>query len=174
MASKTVRTSAIVIGILLVALVSFSAGLAVGFHKARFSYAFGENYERNFVGGKFPDRDDRISMMRGGMMNSPDFEGRGFRNAHGISGEILSITDANIIIKGRDNAENTIAISEQTLIKSGPDSLSVNDLKTGLKVVVIGKPNDTGTINADFIRVFPDTAGIRGGWGNMMPFGNNQ
>ena len=51
--SKKFKIAALVVGVLIVALVSFGGGVAVGFMKARFSYNFGENYERNFVGGPF-------------------------------------------------------------------------------------------------------------------------
>jgi len=39
------------IGIVLVVLVIFTIGLFVGYHQARVSYHWGENYYRNFVGG---------------------------------------------------------------------------------------------------------------------------
>lgn len=172
MASKALRISAIVVGILLVSFVSFAGGLAVGFHKARFSYAFGENYERNFAGGKFQDRNDRGEMMRGGMMGGRDFEGKNFRNSHGISGEILSLSDTGIIIKDRDDKENTVALSEKTIIRNGRDTIQASELTVGTKVVIIGSPSDTGTINANFIRVFASDNTGRG-WG-MMNFGNDQ
>lgn len=172
MASKAVRISAIVVGILLVSFISFAGGLAVGFHKAKFSYAFGENYERNFAGGKFQDRNDRSKMMRGGMMGDRDFEGKNFRNSHGISGEIISVTEGNIIVKDTENKENTITLSEKTIIRSGRDIMKSSELAVGTKIVVIGNPSDTGTVNADFIRVFASDNTGRG-WG-MMNFGNDQ
>ncbi len=172
MASKAVRISAIVIGILLVSFVSFAGGLAVGFHKARFSYAFGEHYERNFLGGKFPDRDGRPGMMQKSMMGGRDFEGRNFRNGHGVSGEVISVTDASIIIKDTDDKENTATLSEKTIIKNGRDIMKASELIPGTRVVIIGSPSDTGTINAGFIRVFPSDTAERGRW-DMMHLGNN-
>ena len=99
--SKHFRIMAAVAGILLVALVSFAGGVAVGLHKAKFSYAFGENYERNFGGGSRNIKQEG----RGGMMErfgfSDKFDGRNFRNAHGTAGAILSITDSTLIVKDR-------------------------------------------------------------------------
>lgn len=155
MQSKNFRIAAAVVGVFLVAIVSFAGGLAVGFHKARFSYAFGENYERNFIGGP------RGMMQggRGGMMDDRfgfgrGFDGRDFRNAHGLSGEILSIAENTLVVKDGDGKENAVTVTEKTLIKNGRTTISLGDLKAGDKVVVIGQPGDNGIVNADLIRVF--------------------
>jgi hypothetical protein len=87
-----------------------------------------------------------------GMMG--DFGGRGFRNGHGIAGAIISVADNKIVIKDRDGQENTISVSDQTLIKRGQGTISVNDLKNDEQIVVMGRPGDNGTVNADLIRVF--------------------
>jgi hypothetical protein len=149
--SKKFKIAALAVGVIIIALVSFSAGVGVGFHKARFSYKFGENYERNFVGGPFqgPGMMERGSR---GMMD--DFEGRGFRNGHGIAGTIISVANNQIVIKDRDGQENTISVSDKTLIKQGQNTISINDLKNDEQIVVMGRPGDNGTINADLIRVF--------------------
>jgi hypothetical protein len=149
--SKKIQIAVLLVGVFFIALVSFSVGVAVGFKKARFSYKFGENYERNFIGGPpgsmgmMGDRGPR-DMMRG-------FEGRGFRNGHGIAGTVISIADSKIIIKDRDGQENTISVGDRTLIKRGQDTIGINDLKNDEQIVVMGKPDDSGTIDADLIRV---------------------
>jgi len=151
--SKKIKIAVLVAGFFLVASVSFAGGVLIGFKKARFSYKWGENYERNFVGGPLQGpmgmRGDRGSrdMMRG-------FEGRGFRNAHGIAGNIISIADNKIVIKDRGGQENTISVGDKTLIKRGQDTININDLKNDDRIVVMGKPGDDGTISADLIRVF--------------------
>jgi hypothetical protein len=148
------KIAALIVAFILVAIVSFGGGVAVGLHKAKFSYKFGENYERNFAGGPFQG-------VMGGMMGPRDprnmmrdFEGRGFRNSHGIAGTIISVGDNKIIIKDQDEQENTITVSDKTLIKRGPETISVNDLKNDDRIVVVGKPGDSGTVMADLIRVF--------------------
>lgn len=153
--SNGFRVAAIVVGAILIALVSFGAGIAVGIHKAKFSFKFGENYERNFVG--YPSQGPTGREMMGGfgprdMMRG--FDRRGFRNAHGIAGTIISVADNKIIIKDRDGQENTISVGDKTLIKRGQDTISAGDLKNDEQIVVMGRPGDNGTVNADLIRVF--------------------
>ena len=91
-----------------------------------------------------------------GMMKEKfnDLEGRGFRNAHGIAGTIISIMDNNIVIKDKDNKENTVAITDKTIIKLGVDDVKISDLKNDQQVVVMGNPGENGVVNADLIRVF--------------------
>ena len=152
MKSNKFKIAVGVVGALLVMLIVFAAGIGVGFKKARFSYKFGENYERNFMGS----RSSQNNFWGMGMMREKfnDLEGRGFRNAHGIAGTIISITDNNIVIKDKDNKENTIAITDKTIIKSGRDDVKVGDLKNDQQIVVMGNPGENGVINADLIRVF--------------------
>lgn len=146
--NNNMRIAAIVVGSVILVLVIFSAGVSVGIHKARFSNKFAENYERNFMGPK-----------GGPMMDGPgeffdDMGGRGWRNAHGIAGTIVSIADNSIVIKDRDDKENTIDVNDNTIIKDGRDSIKITDLKNDERIVVMGKPGDNGAINADLIRVF--------------------
>ncbi|MDP1884252.1 MAG: hypothetical protein Q8L10_02690 [Candidatus Moranbacteria bacterium] len=158
--SKTFKTIAAVVGVFLVAVVSFGTGVAVGLHKARFSADFGRNYERNFMGPRFDGGP--------GPMGGPGFfdgsrypdkmmrqlEGRDLRNGHGLAGTVISVTDNNIIVKDRDNKEYTVAVNDKTLIKSRQDDLKVGDLKADDQIVVMGSPDDSGVINASLIRVF--------------------
>jgi hypothetical protein len=141
---------------LIAAAIVFAAGVHVGERRARYSYQWGANYERNFVGGP-------RGMMGGsrgqggpggpvGMMRN--FEGQDFRNGHGIAGTIMSIADNNIVIKDRSGKENTITVNDKTIIKNGPADIKITDLKNDESVVVIGSPGDSGVINADLIRVF--------------------
>ena len=153
--SKKFKIAALAVGVFIIALVSFAGGVFVGFHKARFSYKFGENYERNFVGGPFQGPEGMMGRGPRGMMGN--FEGRGFRNGHGIAGSIISISSNTIVIKDRDGQENTITVGDQTLIKRGRDTISVNDLKNDEQIVVMGRPGDNGTVNADLIRVFDNS-----------------
>jgi len=144
--SKYFKTATITIGIILIALISFAIGMDVGFHKAKFSYNWGDNYERNFVGPHMPPP--------GPMGYFQDFQDREFRNAHGVSGEIISIADNSILIKDRDDKENTVSIDENTIIKKRQENLDLSGLKQGDKIVVVGRPGDNGMIKADIIRVF--------------------
>jgi hypothetical protein len=150
--SKAFNISALVVGIILFGLVCFSGGVAVGIFKARFSYNFGNNYERNFLGS----RQGMMGGNRGGGMMGffRNAEGKDYRNAHGISGTIISITDNNLAIKDKDGKENTIAVSDKTVIKNGRESIKITDLKANDQIVVLGNPGDNGVINASLIRVY--------------------
>ncbi len=136
------KTTLIIFGVILVALLIFSLGVVTGLHKGRFSCNWGKNYERNFMG-------HGIKMNRSGFLSKPPkefmdrFEGRGFRNAHGLVGSIISITENNkIIVKDKDNKENTVAINDKTIIKFRRDDLKITDLKQNDEIVVIGKPDE--------------------------------
>lgn len=159
--SKTFKIIAGLVGVLLIALLSFAGGVAVGLHKARFSYAFGQNYERNFVG---PRMMNGRNGFWGGMMNGRNgflggmmgqFEGRDFRNGHGISGTIISISGSNLVVKDSNGNENNVVVGNQTIIRSGGSNLQLGELKQNDQVVVVGQPGDNGAIKAALIRVFP-------------------
>ncbi|MDO8240485.1 MAG: hypothetical protein Q7T51_00665 [Candidatus Moranbacteria bacterium] len=156
--SRTFKIIASIVGVLLIAIISFGGGVAVGLRKARFSENFGRNYAQNFMGSRF--QDGRGGMMNGrggfagGMMNQ--IEGRDLRNGYGVSGAVISITDNNVVIKDGANKENTVAVSDKTLIKSQGDNLKLSDLKVDDKIVVMGNPGDDGVVNASLIRVFPN------------------
>lgn len=160
--SKKLKIASIIAGSIVAALVIFVAGVNVGIHKAKFSYKFGENYERNFMNPGMMNPGGPNGQMGMGQPGFPDrianfpdrVEGKNFRNPHGISGTIISISDNSLVIKDKDNKENSVAISDQTVIKSGRDDIKISDLKTNDQIVVIGKPGDDGKVNADFIRIF--------------------
>ncbi len=147
--SRSFKIAALAVAFILAILLSFEGGVKVGSHKALFSCRWGENYERNFIGSRQSlGRSEFMgSMMRG-------FEGRDLRNAHGLAGTIISIADNNLIVKDKDNKENTVAVTDQTLIKSKRENLKLEDLKQDDQIVVVGNPGDNGVVNASLIRVF--------------------
>lgn len=58
------------------------------------------------------------------------------------------------MIKDPAGKENTILVSDKTLIKDGQAALKITDLKNDERIVIIGKPGESGMVNADLIRVF--------------------
>ncbi len=136
----------------LIVLASFAGGVFVGFHKAKFSCDWGKNYEMNFMGPRIDMRQPGPAGFIGPMMRK--FEGRDFRNPHGVAGTIISVSDGSLVIKDRDDKENAIAVNDKTIIKSKGDDIELSDLKVDDKIVVIGQPGDEGVINASLIRVF--------------------
>lgn len=150
-----------IIGIFLIAVISFGGGVAVGLRKARFSSDFGRNYEQNFMGARFGD--GRGEMMGGGNRGGDmmgffrDVQGQDLRNGHGLAGIIISIDNNNLVVKDRDNKENTVIVTDDTLIKSRGESLKTIDLKVNDQIVIIGNPDENGTVNASLIRILPNT-----------------
>ena len=135
--------AAVAVGAVLIVLISFAGGVFTGFHKAKFSCDWGKNYERNFVGSK----NGRTDFLRG-------FEGRDFRNAHGLAGTIISISNNNLVVKDKDGKENTIVVTDKTMIKNGRDDARLADLKQDDRIVIMGSPDESGVINAVLIRMF--------------------
>jgi len=133
-----------------VLILVFGAGMKVGALKARYSYSWAENYQRNFAGS----RSGFLENFRRG------FENRDFINAHGTFGSIIKIDpstssgQATLIIKGKDDVEKIVLVSEKTAITARRESLKVGDLKVDDQVVIIGTPNEQGQIEANLIRLF--------------------
>ena len=124
---------------------TFSIGVAVGYHKAKFSYAWGENYHRNFGG------------PRGGFIKelNQELSGGDFIGGHGTFGQIISIADSELVVRGKDNVEKIIVVNENTDIRRFRDTIQIEDLIVDEPIVVIGEPNDQGQIEAKFIRIMP-------------------
>ena len=122
----------------------FGAGVKVGTLKARYSYRWAENYQRNFAG------------PRGGFLGNfrQGFGDKDFINAHGTFGSIIKIDGNTVIVKGKDDVEKIVLVSEKTTITAHRESLKVGDLKVDDQVVIIGTSNEQGQIDAKLIRLF--------------------
>lgn len=130
------------IGIVIVALLIFQAGIFVGYHKAGFSYRWGENYFRTF--GK----------PRGGFMGMGMMENR-FPSANGISGKIIKVNLPSIVIEEQANVERVAVITSGTIIRKFREEIKPQDLKVGDSVVVVGSPDNNAQIEAKLIRIIP-------------------
>lgn len=140
--SKRVRMVIIGLGVAVLALLIFQAGVVAGYHKARFGARFGDNFERNFVGP-----------LGGGFGGT--FPGPGMPGGHGAVGEILSISLPQIVIAGPDNLEKTVLISTSTIVREFQNQITTDKLKVGDFVVVLGNPNEAGQVDAKLIRIMP-------------------
>lgn len=127
------------LGIIVIALLIFSAGVTVGFYKASFGHAWSENYERNF--GMRPD----FSI----------FGENNFPNAGGAIGKIIKIELPTLIVQDKDNVEKVILTNDDTQIEKMRQPAQTTDLKVDDFIVVIGAPDEQGQIEAKFIRVMP-------------------
>ena len=146
--SKPYMALVLLLAVIAVIFLVFGIGMYVGYHKARFSYQWGENYHKNFGG------------PRGGLFR--DFGGKDFINSHGAAGQIIKIDSATnaeqtatLIIKGQDNVEKIVLVKSDTLIERLRETIKSNDLKVDDIITVIGLPNDQGQIEAKFIRILP-------------------
>lgn len=139
--SKTFKAIIFGVGAFIVLLFIFLIGMSVGFKKATFSYRWGENYHRNFAG------------PQGGFFN--DFMGKEFMDAHGLIGKIIKIEDSNLVIQDKDKVEKIVLIGKDTTIERFRDSIKIGELKVDDMIVVIGEPNQSGQVEAKFIRVLP-------------------
>ena len=137
---KTFTRVVVGLGIVVVALVIFQAGIFVGYRRAAFSYGWGERYYDTFVG-------------RGGPMGMPAFDRE--LNSNGTVGKIVTMSLPTIFISGTDNAERQVVLTDDTQIRRFRDALIPKDLSVGELVVVIGEPNQKGQIEATLIRVLP-------------------
>lgn len=129
------------ISAVLILLLVFAAGVVVGAKKAEFTYRWGDNYHKNFGGPK-----------NGFFRELPD---RGMMPGNGTFGEILKIDGQNIILKGGDDVEKSVLVSDDTSIRRFMENIKMSDLKTGDRIIVIGEPNSSGQIGAKLIRVVP-------------------
>ncbi len=137
----------IIIGLagIAVIILIFGAGIFVGEMKARFSYRWAENYQRNFAGPR--------AGFLGDWRGIPMPPGSDFIESHGIFGQIIKI-NSDLTIKGQNNVERVVIINADTAIQKGRQTIKKDDLKVGDNLVIIGSPNDQGQIEAKLIRVF--------------------
>ncbi len=145
--TSSIKTSVLVriLALLLILALTFWAGMSVGYRKAEFSSRLGDRYFRMF------DRTDTQS--RGGMMGvrGPDE----LVGGHGTTGKVLSVSLPHIIVSDRDGTERTVRITNETILRSARANVASTTVKADDFIVVIGTPDDTGTIEAKLVRIMP-------------------
>ena len=139
-ASERFTKGLIIVGLILAALVVFQAGIAVGEHRAGFSYRGGENYYRVFGNPQDP---------MSGMFNEELSEG------DGTVGKIISVHLPSFVVEDNDQTEKTVLVSTSTTIRNLRDATSSTALSPGEYVIVIGDPTENSEIDARFIRLLP-------------------
>lgn len=115
------------IGILLIAIIIFQAGMIVGRGKESI----------------INEQKERYSIQQ------PN------TTVHGTTGIIVGINLPKILVADEDHTEKVILVRDETIIRSLRDELSAEDLKSGDYIVVIGTPTLQGYIQANLIRVLP-------------------
>ncbi|HRY76839.1 MAG TPA: hypothetical protein P5524_01605 [Candidatus Paceibacterota bacterium] len=139
--SKTFAGIMIAIIALAILLLGFKLGTVVGARKADFSCRWSDNYHQNFGGPQ-----------KGFMQGLGD---RDFIEANGTFGQVIKIDGSTLVVKGRNDVEKIVLVSDTTVIKSFQDTIKAADLKVDSLVVIIGEPNAAGQIEAKLIRVMP-------------------
>ena len=137
------------VGIFIVIMLIFSAGINVGFRKASFGKSWGENYNENFGMGRRGTPPSNIGQnWMNGMMGY-------FPNAHGAIGKIMKLELPSIIMTDKDNIEKSILTKNDTKVEKVREKIKITDLKVDDFIVVIGSPNTQGQIEAKLIRLMP-------------------
>jgi hypothetical protein len=129
------------IGIMLILVCVFEAGVALGYHEAVFSSRWGANYEQNFGGGGMP-----------GEMGLPDGHEP---QPHGTTGEIISISGSTLVIQDTGRQEQKVIMDGDTVIRNQENTISASALAVGNYAVVVGDPDDQGNLDAKLIRIIP-------------------
>ncbi|MFA6094448.1 MAG: hypothetical protein WC757_00995 [Candidatus Paceibacterota bacterium] len=146
--SKTFKWVLYSIGIFLILVIVFRAGMFVGFYQAKFLGNWNNNYSNNFIG----PREGFGRMGPGGTM---DFRDDAFFNSHGVVGSVLKTASSSFIIVGNDGVEKKVIVGKETSIRKFRDEIKVSDIIVDDQVVVFGAPNSAGQIEARLIRIAP-------------------
>ncbi len=137
-------------GAVVVLLIAFKAGEFVGYSKAGYSYRWGENVYRTYMGPRFGG-----GMMNGGGMMGGFLPTQDFLAGHGVAGPVLRVAMPTFVVQDRDGAEKIVEVTSSTAIRYMHSSLSAGELVAGMSVMVIGSPDASGVIEARLIRVLP-------------------
>ncbi len=125
------------VGIALIAILIFHAGVVVGMHR----HARGEFGVSRGPGGFF------IARMPHGFIE----------DGHGAVGVINSVTKTSFKLQGRDGSVQTVLISDTTVVRSFDGDASTSALKKGARVIVLGAPDYNGDISAHLVQIVPDS-----------------
>lgn len=142
--SKFKTVHVVVVGLtgLVVVLVVFQVGVFVGYSKAMFAEKMAGEYSRVY-GGR-PGMPD----MMGSFSGKKDIPG-----GHGATGRVIEINLPVIEVADSNNIEKHILTSSSTLVRNMRDAVSVEAIKLGDIVVIVGSPNTEGQIEARLIRL---------------------
>lgn len=151
--TKKDRSISIIVLSVIGALLIFKLGMIVGYHKALFSYRSDDRYMSGmrFNGGM--GMDTSVSSMHG--VPGFGFGPEEFSTSHGATGRIVSVSLPSFVVASPDNSEKTVTISNDTMIRRFRTTVGPTDIQPDEFTVVLGNPDDTGVIQAKFIRLMP-------------------
>ncbi len=122
---------------LIIPVIVLVAGVAAGFFA-------GTKYQQGKVAGT-------STQAVSGQGRSRFGNGQGFRPT---IGEIISSDDKSITVKMADGSTKIVFLSGNTVYEK-TDTAASSDLKTGIRVAVIGMTNSDGSITAQTIQINP-------------------
>jgi hypothetical protein len=98
-----------------------------------------------------------LKMLRGSrgmaMMSGKDFGAKMGFMGRGLSGQITAINGDNLTIKSQDGDEVTAVILDTTSIYNQGKVAKQADLKVNNSVIVVGRPNSSGIVQAQAIEI---------------------
>ncbi|MEI6396607.1 MAG: hypothetical protein WCO48_00835 [Candidatus Taylorbacteria bacterium] len=131
-----------IFGVILVALVIFSAGVTIGFIKGEFS----ERWDKNYMG--------MMGGPRSPFQTFSDIDNRA-PSPHGTAGQVISSGNGQIVVRGPGEMEYIVIVSPQTIIRQLRQQGTTTDVVVGSWITAIGSPDETGRLVASFIRIMP-------------------
>ncbi|HEY0908228.1 MAG TPA: hypothetical protein VGE35_02655 [Candidatus Paceibacterota bacterium] len=144
------RTITIVVLSFIAALVILKIGMFIGYHKALFAYRSDERHFIMMKGGE--------GMGAGMRIPSPRIVREEFPTGYGATGRVMSVSLPSFIIASPDNTERTITVNGDTMIRRFKSTVPATDIKTDDFTVILGEPDESGTIRAKFIRLTDENA----------------
>ncbi len=148
--TKPFRAVLWILGTLVILMIVFGSGVAVGYRSGLFASRYGQDYYRNFIGAGHGG----MGMFPGGMMPPP------IVNQYGVIGTVISVGSSTISMQDPAGNEQSIMLDAATVIREMDATVSASQIREGSHIAVIGEPNDTGQIHARFIRVFLASSSI--------------
>lgn len=144
--SPTMQRLLIGLSALIILIGTFALGVNLGERKARHFSGWYENY-----GGMFHEHTPSMPKL------GQPFPSR-MPDAHGVFGKILSVSDTNFVIQGKDGIEQNVLVTSSTVIRIGNERTNMTDLHEeeilNLNAAAFGAPNGRGQIEARLIRLF--------------------
>lgn len=131
--SRTLRYSIYAVGALFILLLVFRAGVAVGFRESSFAH-------RSLTAR---DRDPR------------PFFSDDFPQTHGGVGKITAVQLPSLTIETPEGVQKIVLLTASTSIRMASGTSSPGSLSIGKYIIVLGMPDQNGTIEARALRELP-------------------
>jgi len=126
MQSKWLRYGLATVGVILVLSIVFGAGIVVGRWSAGEARSNAPLLERGFL----------------------------FSGSHGAIGTLQAVQEKSLTLELRDGTTQTILIDYKTRLERKQKKITLADLRTGERLLVVGTPDEQGQIKARLIHAF--------------------